>query len=186
MQTKTILETERLLLCELREEDSAFIFDLLNSPTWLQFIGDRGIRTPEDALNYITKGPQVSYTNNGFGLYLTKLKTDGTPVGLCGLIKRDTLPNPDIGFAFLPEQEGKGYGYESAYAVLIHARTVLGLGDILAITNTDNQRSVNLLKKLGMRFEKTFRFPNQEQDLFLFASRIDQGGSLDSLSSATT
>ena len=92
-------------------------------------------------------------------------------MGLCGLIKRESLPEPDLGFAFLPEFEGLGYGFESAASVLTYGRSVLGLNDILAITDTDNQRSIKLLEKLGMKFEKTFRFSDQEKELHLFASR---------------
>jgi RimJ/RimL family protein N-acetyltransferase len=170
-----ILETERLILCRLNATHTAFIVELLNSPNWLQFIGDRGIRTQEDAMNYIVRGPEQSYDQNGFGLYLTKRKEDNVPIGMCGLIKRDTLPAPDIGFAFLPEFEGKGYGYESASAVLKYGRLELGIGDILAITDTDNIRSIRLLEKLGMQFEKTFRFAEAEKELHLFASRITAG-----------
>jgi ribosomal-protein-alanine N-acetyltransferase len=170
-ETMTILETQRLSLSQLHVADALFIYELLNSPGWLQFIGDRGIKTLDDARNYIEKGPQASYAKHGFGLYLVKLKTDDTSIGICGLIKREALMHPDIGFAFLTEFIGKGYAFESASAVLNHGRTVLGLDPILAITNPDNQRSIGLLEKLGLVFEKHIQLGEEEKELLLFSSR---------------
>ncbi len=173
-RTMPILETERLSLCQLKIEDAPFIYELLNSPEWIQYIGDREIRTLDDARNYIEKGPMSSYSRNGFGLYLTRLKTDDTPIGLCGLIKRETLAHPDIGFAFLSEFMGKGFAFESASAVLKQGKTSLGLETILAITDTNNQRSIKLLKRLGLLFEKTITLPPEEKELLLFSSKLIQ------------
>ena len=163
-----IVETERLALCELKVEDAPFIFELLNSPGWLQYIGDRGINSLDDAIGYIVNGPQVSYKKNGFGLYLTKLKTDGTPVGICGLIKRDSLPHVDIGFAFLPQYSGKGYAFESAAAIIENARDVQQLDTVVAITSKDNERSIQLLNKIGLTFKSTIQLQGDDEELFLF------------------
>ncbi|MBL7962195.1 GNAT family N-acetyltransferase, partial [bacterium] len=114
---KQILETSRLTIRELNSDDAEFILKLVNTPTWLKFIGDRGVKNLDDAKKYIENGPVKSYADNGFGLYLMELKIGKAPIGMCGLIKRDFLPDPDIGFALMPEFEGKGYGYESASAV---------------------------------------------------------------------
>lgn len=166
-----VLETDRLVLRRLSAEDGEFVLQLLNEPSWLRFIGDRGVRTVDDARDYILTGPVAMYERVGFGLYLTELKGDGAPIGLCGLIKRDGLEDVDIGFAFLPRFWGKGYAYESASAVMAYGRGVLGLDRIVAITSLDNDRSIALLEKLGFRFEKTIRMPN-EDEVRLFASGV--------------
>jgi RimJ/RimL family protein N-acetyltransferase len=147
----TVLETERLILRRLTTDDAAFIFRLVNEPSWLRFIGDKGVRTLDDARNYIRAGPIASYERFGFGLYLAELKGSGRPIGMCGLLKRDALDHPDIGFALLPEFWGQGYAYESAAAVMAFGKDVLGLDRILAVTNPDNYSSMRLLEKLGLR-----------------------------------
>lgn len=153
-------------------EDAAFILKLVNDPLWLRFIGDRGVRTLEDARAYILKGPVAMYERVGFGLYLVEHKRDGVPLGICGLIKRDGLDDVDLGFAFLPEFRAQGYAYESAAAVLAYGRNVLGLKRIVAITSPDNERSVHLLEKLGFTFEKMIQLPNDSEAVKLFASGI--------------
>jgi RimJ/RimL family protein N-acetyltransferase len=165
-----ILETERLILREFTLNDVDFIIELLNSPGWLQFIGDRNVRTKEDAVNYLTNGPMKSYAKNGFGLSLVQKKDDGTAIGMCGIIRRDNLDCPDIGFAFLPEYSGRGYAFEIANATLDYARGKLGLPTICAITLKENVRSIRLLEKLGLQFVKTFRFENTEEDLQLYST----------------
>ncbi|WP_128543255.1 GNAT family N-acetyltransferase [Larkinella soli] len=162
------METPRLLLRRLTDADADFILELLNTPSWLRFIGDRGVRNPDDARGYIRNGPQHSYEQHGFGLDLVALKESGTPIGLCGLLKRDYLDHPDIGFAFLPDYAGKGYGYEAASAVIAYARTELGLEKIAAITDPDNTGSIRLLEKLGLRFRKRFFLAGTNEDLLLF------------------
>ena len=143
-----ILETERLTLRHLSPEtDAEFILRLLNEPSFLQYVGDKGARTLDDARAYIRNGPMKSYEENGFGLYRVGLKEDGSAIGICGLIKRDTLPEPDIGFAFLPEYWNKGYAHESAAEVMRHAREVLRLNRILAITTPDNEASGKAARK---------------------------------------
>ena len=165
----TILETDRLIVRRLELDDAEFILGLLNEPSWLRFIGDKGVRTLDDARDYILNGPVDSYRRFGFGLFLTQQKSDGTPIGLCGLLKRDVLPDVDIGFAFLPAFWGKGYAYEAAAAVLEHGRTALGLNRIVAITNPDNESSIRLLEKLGMRLDGTARLSDAGPELRLFA-----------------
>lgn len=153
----TILETERLRLREICVDDAAFILELVNDPDWLRYIGDRGVRTLADARQYIINGPIKSYQRFGFGLYLTTLKDSDTPIGICGLIKRDTLDDVDIGFAFLPQYTGKGYAFEVASAVMAYGKTDLGLKQIVAITSLDNVRSIKLLEKLGLRFKEIIK-----------------------------
>jgi len=167
-----VFETDRLILRRLSGEDAAFILKLVNDPLWLRFIGDRGVRTLEDARAYILKGPVAMYERVGFGLYLVEHKRDGVPLGICGLIKRDGLDDVDLGFAFLPEFRAQGYAYESAAAVLAYGRNVLGLKRIVAITSPDNERSVHLLEKLGFTFEKMIQLPNDSEAVKLFASGI--------------
>ncbi len=171
---KKILETSRLLLRELNTGDAAFILTLLNTPTWLKFIGDRGVKNLDDAKNYILNGPVKSYTEKGFGLYLIELKDWTAPIGMCGLIKRDFLPDPDIGFALLPEFEGKGYGYESASAVLSYGRNNLGLQKIAAITVKENVNSIHLLEKIGLREEGTVVYPGTDDELLLFSVEFNR------------
>ena len=165
----SVLETDRLVLRKLSVDDAQFILELVNEPSWLRFIGDKGVRTIDDARNYILQGPVASYERFGFGLYLTELKDSGIPIGICGLVKREALENPDIGFAFLPKFWGKGFAYESASAVLGFARTELGLNRILAITTPDNHSSIKLLERVGMSFEELVRFSETGEELKLFA-----------------
>jgi RimJ/RimL family protein N-acetyltransferase len=162
-----VLETPRLVIREFTHEDAPFIVELVNTPSWLRYIGDRKIKTAQDARRYLDNGPIRSYKDFGFGLNLVSLKEGNIPIGMCGLIKRDALPDVDIGFAFLPAFEHQGYGYESAAAVLDAGR-LKGINRIVAITLPDNEGSVRLLKKTGMTFEKMIRLPGEEKDLMLF------------------
>jgi RimJ/RimL family protein N-acetyltransferase len=163
-----VLETDRLIIRWLTVEDAAFIFELVNDPSWLRFIGDRGVRTLEDARNYILKGPVEMCGRLGFGLYLVELKDEGVPIGTCGLIKRDSLKDVDIGFAFLPSFRGQGYAYEAASAVLAYGRNTLGLARIVAIVSPGNERSIKLLEKLGFQFEQKVRL-SERDEVKLFA-----------------
>ena len=165
------LETERLTLRHLAPEtDAVFILRLLNEPSFLQFIGDKSVRSLDDARSYIRNGPLKSYEENGFGLYRVGLKENECAIGICGLIKRDTLPEPDIGFAFLPEYWNKGYAHESAAEVMRYAREVLRLDRILAITSPDNEASGRLLGKIGLRFQRVVRLSEDTAEVKLFAS----------------
>lgn len=157
----TVIETERLLLRKLTRDDAEFILDLLNQPSFLRYIGDKGVRNIEDAVRYLETGPLASYERVGFGLYLVELKKTGAPIGLCGLLKRDTLPDADVGFALLPDYRSQGYAFEAASAVMTYGREVLGLRRILAITSPDNHDSIRLLEKIGLRFEGLVTLPEQ-------------------------
>ncbi|GAB4026808.1 GNAT family N-acetyltransferase [Spirosoma koreense] len=163
-----MIETKRLQLVNFSVEDAAFVLDLLNSSTWLEFIGDRGVRTLDDARLYIQNGPLKSYEQFGFGPYLVRQKENGRPVGLCGLFKRETLPDVDIGFAVLPAYAGRGYGYESATAVITYATNRLGLARLTGLTTADNTPSIQLLEKLGLRFEKKIRFRDDGKESLLY------------------
>jgi [ribosomal protein S5]-alanine N-acetyltransferase len=162
-----VIETERLALHEFTDDDAAFVLRLVNEPSFLRYIGDRGVRTLEDASRYIADGPVAGYARYGHGLMRVTRKSDGTTVGMCGILKRDTLPDPDIGFSFLPEFWSRGYALESAAAVMTHARESLRLGRILAITSKDNEPSVRLLAKLGFRFDRLIPFGSEELRLFV-------------------
>lgn len=166
----TVFETERLHLRRLAVDDAAFIFELVNDPSWLRFIGDRNVRNLEDAKNYILKGPVASYAKHGFGLWLVELKADGTPLGICGLLQRDTLPDVDIGFALLPQFCGQGYAVEAGLATMAYGRTTVGLKRIVAITSPDNESSIRILDKLGLRFERMIRPNPNDRELKMFAS----------------
>ena len=165
---KQILETERLRARELNPGDTDFIIKLLNSPGWLQFIGDRKVKTPDQALTYLENGPFKSYRENGFGMNLVERKSDGAAIGMCGILIRDELQYPDIGFAFFPEFQGMGYAFEIARATLTFAREELGIKIISAITLPDNTRSIQLLEKLDLRPVGTFSFSNSEETLLLY------------------
>lgn len=163
-----ILETERLRLREFNLGDAAFFLELVNAPSWLQYIGDRGVRTIADAENYLLNGSIQSYRTFGFGFYLVELKAGGTPIGTCGLVQREGLDDIDIGFALLPQFAGQGYGFEAAAATLRYAREVLGFSRIVAITTVDNQASIRVLEKIGLVYEKRVRLPRDEEELLLF------------------
>lgn len=165
-----ILETRRVVLRWLQPGDAPFILELLNDPAWLLHIGDKRVRSLDAARAYIENGPVAMYAKHGIGLYLVEGKDGGAAMGLCGLIKRDALPDVDIGFAFLPQFRGRGYALESARATMEYGRTTLGLARIVAITTQNNQDSARLLEKLGMRFESTLRMPGDDEDLRLYAT----------------
>jgi len=163
-----VIRTERLVLRQLHAGDSAFIHELVNDADWLRYIGDRGVRTPDDARVYIESGPVASYAQNGFGLYCVARIEDGRAIGMCGLIKRDTLDDVDIGFAFLPPFRSQGFAYEAATATFEHARRQLGISRIVAIVSPDNEASMRLLEKLGLRMERELRL-GDGNDVLLYA-----------------
>lgn len=162
-----ILETERLALRKFNITDAPFILELLNTPTWKQHIGDRGLTSISDAQTYLVKVPLMSYAVNGFGLYLVELKGSQTPIGMCGLLKRDYLQHMDIGYALLPEYEGKGYAYEIASATVNYAFNEFHLSKLAAITNTSNERSKTLLEKLGFAYTNTVFVDGKDLLLYL-------------------
>ena len=165
-----MLETARLLLRRFSEDDAPFILTLLNEPSFLRYIGDKKVRTLADARQYIVNGPVASYERNGFGLLLVELKESHTPIGMCGLLKREELPDPDIGFAFVPAFWNKGLAFEAATAVLQDARARLGLERILAITSLDNEASIKLLQRLGFNFDKVLRLSPDAEQVKLFVT----------------
>jgi RimJ/RimL family protein N-acetyltransferase len=166
-----ILETERLTLREFTTDDAGFILELVNEPSFIQNIGDRGVRSIPDAIRYIETGPVTSYARNGFGLYLVKLKKSGESIGMCGLIKRDGLEDVDIGYAFLPKFWAKGYALESALAVKEQARS-LGLKRLVAITDPANAGSMRVLEKIGLTFEKMVQLSADDIELKLFGTDL--------------
>jgi RimJ/RimL family protein N-acetyltransferase len=166
----TVLQTERLALRRLSPDNAEFILDLLNQPSFLRYIGDKGVRNTEEAINYIQTGPVASYEQHGFGLYLVQLKETGAAIGMCGLLKRDSLPDVDIGFAFLPEYWSRGYALESAEAVMKYGKEKFGLQRIVAITSLENESSIKLLEKLGMKFEGLIKLGDDQREVRLFGT----------------
>jgi ribosomal-protein-alanine N-acetyltransferase len=166
------IETPRLTLRRLTDEDAEFIVGLLNEPSFLQFIGDRCVRTVEDARAYIQKGPAASYERFGFGLLLVTRNEDGAPIGMCGLLKRDALEDVDVGFAFRPAYWARGYAVEAASAVIAHGETVFGLRRVAAITQPDNAGSIRVLEKLGLRFERMITMPGETKEIQLFGIEL--------------
>jgi RimJ/RimL family protein N-acetyltransferase len=163
----TPIETERLVLHPFGEGDASLVLRLLNEPSFLRYIGDRGVHDLESARKYIADGPVAGYANHGHGLMRVVRRADGAEIGMCGVLKRDALPDPDIGFSFFPAYWSLGYALESARAVMEQARRSLGLGRILAITSQDNEPSIRLLGKLGFRFERLLALGGEELRLFV-------------------
>jgi RimJ/RimL family protein N-acetyltransferase len=167
-----VIVTERLSLRHLTVDDAPFILRLVNEPSWLEFIGDKGVKSLDDARGYLTNGPIAMYARAGFGLYMTELNDSGTPIGMCGLIKRDSLPDVDIGFAFFPEHWGKGYAYEAASAVLKRAGGALSMRRVVAIVSPGNRRSIELIGRLGMVFEAELDLDGRGDKTLLFACNL--------------
>lgn len=163
-----MLETDRLVIRPFVATDAGFIVELVNDPAWLLYIGDKNIRSGDDAARYIEDGPRAMYRRAGFGLWLVALK-DGTPIGMCGLVRREDLEDADLGFAFLPQYRRSGYAFEAAQRVLAHGRRVLRLARIVAITVPANVASINLLRKLGFAREKTIVRNDETLDLYAYA-----------------
>ena len=171
--TEIILKTPRLLISALSLEHAPFILELLNEPAFIQFIGDRGVRSLEDARNYLLNGPLTSYKVNGFGLWLVQLAVTGESIGMCGLIRRESLPEVDLGYAYLSRFWSHGYASEAALAVRDCARERLGLRRLLGITDQENRASIRVLEKIGMRLEGRVTLPGETQELYLFGMGLD-------------
>jgi RimJ/RimL family protein N-acetyltransferase len=169
----SVLASQRLELREFELSDDEFVLQLLNDASFLRFIGDKGVRTHADAREYIVQGPRESYRRFGFGLYLVSLRADRTPIGMCGLVKRDGLDDVDVGFAFLAAYRSKGYAAEAAAAVLEYAKRRLRLKRIVAIAAPGNLASIAVLERIGLRFERMVRLPADTRDLKMFASPPD-------------
>jgi len=164
-----IIETERLQLRLFAETDAEFVFELVNEPGWIQNIGDRGVRNVDDARLFIADKLAASYARFGFGLYLVELKESGVSAGMCGLVKRDSLEDVDIGFAFLEKFWSNGYAFESASAVLDYAQNAFGLKRIAAIVSPGNRGSIKVLEKLNLHFERMIKMPGDTEEIKLFA-----------------
>jgi len=163
-----VLETERLILREAVAADAAFMLDLLNSPGFLENIGDRGVRDEAQARTFIEERLRGSYRDHGFGMWLTIQKSDATPVGLAGLVRREGLEVPDVGYAFIQRVWGRGYAQESAAAVLAHARGPLGIPKLAAITSPENFASMAVLRKIGFSFQGMIELPGIERESTYF------------------
>ena len=166
----SVLVTERLDLRCMTTDDAEFILQLLNDADFIRFIGDKGVRTIDDACRYILNGPIASYERHGFGLWLVQLRPSSVPVGMCGLLKREALDDVDIGFAFLPHYRSRGYALEAAAAVMQYGRNVLGLKRIVAIVDPDNGGSIRLLQKIGLTFDRMIRLGDDSTEVSLLAS----------------
>ncbi|MDT0607682.1 GNAT family N-acetyltransferase [Croceitalea rosinachiae] len=164
------IETKRLNIKELRKGDAQFMFRLMNSAGWLEFIGNRGIKNEEDAENYILNNILPSYTRHGFGLYKMILKDNREPIGICGLLQRDYLKHPDLGFAILPEFAKKGFTLEASNAILKHAKKNLQIQSVEAITAEGNKASINLLKKIGFLSQE--KITRAKEGLLLFRKHL--------------
>ena len=172
------IKTPRLSLREISTADDEFILALMNEPAYIQYIGDRGIRTVENARTYILDKLTASYAKFGYGLYLVELKERPVSVGICGFVKRDSLEHADIGFALLREYWARGFAFEAASAVLDFGLGALDLKTVLGVTLPDNQSSIRLLEKLGLKFQKMIRLPRNDRANMLFST---EGGIADHL-----
>jgi [ribosomal protein S5]-alanine N-acetyltransferase len=168
----SLLETSRLQLRRLDQDDAAFMLALLNEPSFIRNIGDRGVRTIEAAREYILAGPMASYARFGFGLYLVELRATRTAIGICGILKRDELPEPDLGFAFLPDYWSQGYAREAAAAVKDYARDLLALPRLLAIANAANASSIRLLEHLGFVFTSVMKLTADAAPVNLYTCKL--------------
>ena len=161
-----VLQTPRLKLVQASFDDAEFIYQLLNEKTFIDNIVDKGVRTLDDARNYIQKSMIDSYSQNGFGLYVARLIEDDTPIGTCGLLKRDELEWPEVGYAFLPQYTGRGYASEGAKAALDYGRNDLGIKKIVAITTDENTGSIKVLNKIGLFKQKVITIYDDECGLY--------------------
>ena len=166
------IDTQRLQLRQLTLADASLMLAVWNDPAFIRFVGDRGIRTLDDAREAMSAGALKLYKDYGYGPYGVVLRGKGTPIGICGLFRREDLDEPDIGFAILPGYCGNGYAYEASVAVLQYAREELGIPRITAIVSPDNKASVGLIRKLGLRFERMHRMAGDEEDVAIYGIRL--------------
>ena len=169
-----VTETKRLIIRKFTVDDAAFMLKLLNTPDWLRFIGDRNVRTLEQAEQYLLNGYMKSYEDYGFGFYVVVIKETQESIGICGIVKREGLEDVDIGFAFFQQFMGKGYGYEFSAAVLNYALNDLKIKRIVAIVDPENVVSIALIKKIGMQFERMIQVSHKDIELMLFGNIIDR------------
>jgi ribosomal-protein-alanine N-acetyltransferase len=168
LATPPELETPRLSLRRLEPDDAEFLVGLLNQPSFLANIGDRGVRNADDARRYLREGPMAMYGRFGFGLWLLSRRGDGAPIGMCGLLKRDTLPDVDVGYALLPQFWGQGYALEAVQATLRHAASKFGLKRVIGVVSEGNAASIRVLEKAGMRFERMVSMQPGEPEIRLY------------------
>lgn len=166
------LETERLVLRRITLGDTGLMLAIWNDPAFIHHVGDRGIRTIEDAQDALNKGAFKLYEEHGYGPYCMSLKRDGTQIGICGLFRRDNLDDPDIGFAVLPGYRGKGFVAEAAHAVVTHARDDLGIMTLTAIVSPNNTASIGLIEKLGLKFERGITMPGEDDEISLYSMKL--------------
>lgn len=167
-------ETDRLHLREFIESDAPFVFELVNQPSWVENIGDRGVRTLDDARTYITDRLCSSYASHGYGFWCVERRSDGKPIGLCGLVKRPELDAPDIGYALRPHAWGQGYAFEAAQASVQQARDTYGIRRLVAIVNPTNEPSIRLLERLGMALESSQRMPGETDDVSVYGMTLEK------------
>ena len=172
MPARLVHETPRLRLREFTGDDAAFILELVNEPAWLRFIGDRNVRSLEEARGYIARGPAASYAKYGFGLWAVELRASGEPLGMCGLIHRDSLPHADLGFAFLERHRGHGYAREAAAAAVALAHERFRMRRLLAITDPENTASRAVLEHVGFVFERLFTWSELGKEQALYAKEL--------------
>ena len=165
-----IVETERLQIRAFTPDDAGFMLRLLNEPSFIENIGDRGVRTEEEATAYLASGPIASYAAHGHGLCRVELRDTGQPIGMCGLLRREQFAGPDVGYAFLPEFWGRGFALEAVAAMIEDGRRSLGLTRIIAIVAPHNTASSRLLEKLGFKFEQTTQFQPDGSEIQVYAS----------------
>jgi ribosomal-protein-alanine N-acetyltransferase len=168
LMTGILFESPNLAIRRFNTSDDAFTFELLNTPAWKKFIGDRGINTREDAVNYIINGPIASYNQYGYGGWIVMLKHTLQPIGMCGLFKRDYLDSPDLGFAFMPEFEGKGFAFESSMAAINYIKANYDITGLYATTSTNNHRSQRLLERCGFIANGTVMPTGEAEALILY------------------
>jgi len=167
---KVVLETERLIIREFNLGDAAFTQELLNTPGWLEYIGDRNVHDLEAAKKYLREGSLKDYRTHGFGFYVMVQKSDEALVGSAGMCKRDFLDHVDIGYALLPAYEGNGYAFEATQAVMQYARESFGLDKLIAVTTAENARSRKLLEKLGLSHEKDMIWPKTTDVCMIYST----------------
>jgi ribosomal-protein-alanine N-acetyltransferase len=172
LATPPELETPRLSLRRLEPDDAEFLVGLLNQPSVLANIGDRGVRNADDARRYLRDGPMAMYGRFGFGLWLLSRRDDGAPLGMCGLLKRDTLPDVDVGYALLPQFWGQGYALEAVQATLRHAASKFGLKRVIGVVSEGNAASIRVLEKAGMRFERMVSMQPGEPEIRLYGRAL--------------
>ncbi|MEM8531521.1 MAG: GNAT family N-acetyltransferase [Chloroflexota bacterium] len=167
-----ILETARLTVRPFTLDDASFIVRLLNEPSFIEHIADMGVRTLNDARNYLHEKPLASYKHHGFGLWRVGLKDSDEPIGMAGLLNRETLDTVDLGYAFLPEYFGKGYAFEVTSAIMTYARTRLGYRKVVAVVHANNEPSIRLLRKLGFHYERMVRLADDQEEIQLFVAAM--------------